>query len=93
MSTVGWEEGACVGAVEGSVVAMVGMVVGAVVVLGVFPSFALLRQPVAITVTSKSAGISIKRFFIIKTSIVIGFDPIISRKTGFTLVNMTTYFR
>ena len=93
LSTVGWEEDASVGAEEGSVVTVVGMVVGAVVVLGVFPLFALLRQPAAITITSTSAGISIKRFFIIITSIVIGFEPIISRKTGFTLVNMTTCIR
>lgn len=83
-------EGAWVGAEEGWVVATVGMVVGAVVVLGVFPLFALLRQPAAITISSTSAGISKKRFFILLTSIVIGFEPIISRKTGFTLVNMTT---
>ena len=93
LSTVGWVEGAWVGAEVGWVAAVVGMVVGAVVVLGVSPGFALLRQPAAIAITSTSAGISIKRFFIVITSIVIGFEPIISRKTGFTLVNMTTCIR
>lgn len=93
LSTVGWVEGAWVGAEEGWVAAVVGMVVGAVVVLGVSPAFALLRQPAAIAITRTSAGISIKRFFIVITSIVIGFEPIISRKTGFTLVNMTTCIR
>ena len=93
LSTVGWVEGAWVGAEVGWVAAVVGMVVGAVVVLGVSPGFALLRQPAASAITRTSAGISIKRFFIVITSIVIGFEPIISRKTGFTLVNMTTCIR
>lgn len=97
LSTVGWVEGAWVGAelacVVAAVVADVVADVGAVVVLGVPPLLGLLRQPVATAITSTRAGISMKCFFIIITSIIIGFEPIISRKIVFTLVNMTTCFR